>query len=79
MENSYLATIFIPSAIWFFLFHFFLMIRTTKIYHWINSKFKKSRKNPQKVMSYYKKILIWEGPNLSSISELIENESKNPT
>jgi hypothetical protein len=29
-------------------------------------------------MKYYFKKIIWEGPNQSSISELIENESKKP-
>jgi hypothetical protein len=29
-------------------------------------------------MKYNKKILIWEGPNPSSISELIDNETKYP-
>jgi uncharacterized Fe-S radical SAM superfamily protein PflX len=31
---------------------FILMICTTKIYHWINSKLKSDWKNPQKMMKY---------------------------
>jgi hypothetical protein len=50
----------------------------TKIYHWINSKLNRDRKNTRKVMKYnLKNILMWEGPNTSSISELIGNKSKN--
>jgi hypothetical protein len=41
-----------------------------------SSKLNSDRKYPQKVMKY-EKILIREGPNTSSISELIDNESKN--
>jgi hypothetical protein len=38
----------------------------------------RDRKNSQKVKKYNEKILICEDPNSSSISELIDNESKNP-
>jgi uncharacterized membrane protein required for colicin V production len=59
-----------------FIFFLLLMFRTTKIYHWISSKLKRDRENPQKVMKYYSnKILIWEGSNPSSISDLIDDES----
>jgi hypothetical protein len=44
----------------------------------MNSKLKRDRKNLQKEMKHNKKKIIWEGPSPSSISELIDNESKNP-
>jgi hypothetical protein len=63
-----------------YFFYFFLIIWTIKICHWINSKLKRDRKNPHNKWwnMIFKKTLICEGPNPSSISELIVNESKNP-
>jgi hypothetical protein len=65
MENSCLAAILILFAILFLTPIYLKLLKPNS-----------DRKNPQKVMKY-KKILICESPNPSSISELIDNELKN--
>jgi hypothetical protein len=57
MENLYLTAMLILSA----MLLFFLLIRTSKTYYWINSNLKRNWKNLQKVMKYLKKNLILGG------------------
>jgi hypothetical protein len=59
--------------------NFFLMISNSKIYHYIQSKLN-IKMWWNEIMWWYnkKKPLIREGPNSSSIAEIIEILSKNP-
>jgi hypothetical protein len=74
---------FVRHLVFFFFFfaeiYYFIFFNDLNYQNISLDQLKRDRKNAQKVMKYNKKkIFICEGPNPSSILELIDNESKNP-